>query len=70
MRDIELTVVHLIAAPAEACTRMERATPPCGEPTNGVVVQGVDIVDGTLDDVVKGNGRQPPCITPSCVLAR
>ncbi len=64
MRDIELTIVHVLSAPTEACTRMEWPTTPLpSELTNAVVAQGVDVVDQTLDAVAKGIGRQPPRIT-------
>ena len=63
MRDIELIIVRVLAAPPEACIRMERLTPLSSEPTNAVVAQGVDVVDHTLDAVAKGIGPQPPRIT-------
>jgi nucleotide-binding universal stress UspA family protein len=64
MRDIELTIVHVLATPPEPCSRMEWPTTPLpSEATNAVVAQGVDVVDQTLDAVARRIGRQPPRIT-------
>ena len=64
MRDVELTIVHVLSVPTEMFTRMDRPTMPLpSDLTNAVVAQGVDVVDQTLAGVAKGIGRQPPRIT-------
>lgn len=71
MRDIELTIVHVLAAPTEACTCMDRATTALpADLTNAVVAQGVNIVDHTRVTVAKAVARQPPLSPASCVLAQ
>jgi len=64
MRDLELTIVHVVAASAKAPTHVEgpRTPFPSGY-TNDLVAQGVDVNDRTLDAVAKGVDRQPPRIT-------
>src|SRR5882757_2487762 len=64
MRDLELTIVHVVAASAKAPTHVEGpSTPLPSGYTNDLVAQGVDVNDRTLDAVAKGVDRQPPRIT-------
>src|SRR5258705_13715724 len=63
MRDIELTIVHVLSAPVDACTRADRATTALpADLANAVVTQGVGIIDHTRAAVARAVGHQPPLI--------
>jgi nucleotide-binding universal stress UspA family protein len=66
MRDIELTIVHVLGAP-EPCKGMDGAvTALPSDLTNAVVTQGVDVLDRTLDAVAKAIGRPPRITSQLC----
>src|SRR4029077_6453524 len=67
MRDIELTIVHVLGAP-EPCKGMDGAvTALPSDLTNAVVTQGVDVLDRTLDAVAKAIGRPPRITSQLCI---
>jgi nucleotide-binding universal stress UspA family protein len=63
MRNIELTIVHVVAPLSEGDTQTSwPANSLGGEETNVVVAQGAEVIDDALNAVIKEN-RQPPRIT-------
>jgi nucleotide-binding universal stress UspA family protein len=64
MRNVELTIVHVLAASSKSCTQTDwPAKPSPNEVTNAVVAQGEQALDDALDAVAKEIRRRPPRIT-------
>lgn len=64
MRNIELTIVHVVAPVSEVGTQMSGPTTSLlGEMTNAVVARGADAIDVAVDAVAEETNRQPPSVT-------